>query len=180
MSRNLCRLDCRPTRAASAVWAAAGARPAWVIAFSLAFALLAFGGCTASGDGPEDPVWGKEMCAHCVMLVSEKPPAAQALMTDGTRKYFDDVGCLALWLDAEPRATKKTWVRGHGGEGWVEAEATRYATGQRTPMDYGFLAALEGIGFDEVRRRMKEMFAEPSVEPREARENEARGHHHGH
>lgn len=103
-------------------------------------------------DTPSDPVWGKEPCAHCRMLVSERRFAAQAV-ANGERRYFDDIGCLVLW-SAEHR-TDKAWVRDAEGNRWLEAASARYASGARTPMDFGFegrAPETEGtLGFQEMR-----------------------------
>ena len=96
-----------------------------------------------------EPAWGKEQCAHCMMLVSEREPAAQLITADGTRRFFDDVGCMMAFNEANPKAR---WV--HLGNSWVPAETARYAPA-RTPMDYGFVAAKDGISFDELREKVK-------------------------
>jgi hypothetical protein len=64
---------------------------------------LPLSACTAS-DGPVDPVWGKQPCAHCAMLVTEARFAGQALEKTGARHYFDDLGCLALWMEGKQLA----------------------------------------------------------------------------
>ncbi|MBI2394152.1 MAG: hypothetical protein HYV09_31570 [Deltaproteobacteria bacterium] len=99
-----------------------------------------------------DPVWGKQPCAHCAMLVSERRAAAQLVDQSGERQYFDDIGCMAAWAreHAEP---KRMWVRAPNDDGWVDARTARYRTDAKTPMDYGFVAANEGVGWDDVRAR---------------------------
>jgi copper chaperone NosL len=101
-------------------------------------------------DQPVDPVWGKQACEHCLMLVSEPRPAAQAVLVDGTRKFFDDVGCLVMWLQRSGQVPKHAWVRAHDGQGWTDAYAARFSDGHRTPMDYGFLSSLRGRSFEEL------------------------------
>lgn len=117
--------------------------------------LFAFA-CTPAADVPVDPVWGKHACDHCMMLVSEPRPAAQATAADGSRKFFDDVGCLVHWLETEGDSARHVWVRAPVSPGWVDARAAKYRAGQRTPMDYGFLAALDGISFQELVRALRE------------------------
>ncbi|MBL8608330.1 MAG: twin-arginine translocation signal domain-containing protein [Myxococcales bacterium] len=117
-----------------------------------ALAALAAVGACAKADTPADPVWGKEPCAHCRMLVSDKRYAAQAAI-DGERKYFDDVGCLVLW--AKEHRAERTWVRDSASGAWVSAESARFQGGARTPMDYGFEARSDGsVGFAEVREKV--------------------------
>jgi nitrous oxide reductase accessory protein NosL len=113
---------------------------------------LLVAGCERSLDQPADPVWGKQPCAHCAMLVSERPHAAQATLEDGRRLYFDDIGCLVSSLEAERAATRGAWVRDGAAERWLDARSARYRSGARTPMDFGFEAhPAGGLSYDEMR-----------------------------
>lgn len=100
---------------------------------------------------PVEPVWGKVACKHCSMLVTETHPAAQAVLSDGVRAYFDDVGCMALFLDHEKATPRMAWANDGKGS-WVAVNEARFAGGQRTPMDFGFLIAPGGAAtFEDVR-----------------------------
>lgn len=116
--------------------------------FLLGIAGLVVLACTKT-DEPTDPVWGKEPCAHCRMLVGDKRYAGQ-VVTNGDRKFFDDVGCMVTWL-ADAKA-ERVWVRDALANRWLEAKSARYVEGAKTPMDFGFEARAEGgIGWDEMR-----------------------------
>ena len=117
-------------------------------ALRAALAAIAIVACD-DGSKPVDPVWGKQPCAACSMLVSERRHAAQLTTARGERHYFDDVGCLAHSLrHARPEA-RGMWARDESG--WVDAKQARYAKGLKTPMDYGFAASASGTAsFDEV------------------------------
>ncbi len=119
-----------------------------------ALLLVAVIGCQRSSE-PLDPVWGKQPCAQCVMLVDDRVSAAQ-LVTKRERFYFDDVGCLVLFTRAHPEHVGQAWVRAPSGDGWIEAERARYRDGAKTPMDYGFVPAADGIAFAEVTARVIE------------------------
>ncbi len=109
-----------------------------------------------------DPVWGKQQCAHCAMLVSAKPPAAQAITAEGKRKYFDDVGCMVAWEDRESPNVAARWVRAPDGSGWLDPEGARFVGGQATPMDSGFLPGPDGrFTFSEVRAAVREKAQRP-------------------
>lgn len=107
--------------------------------------------CTKT-DEPVDPVWGKEPCVHCKMLVSDRRYAGQ-VVADGDRRYFDDIGCMVGWL--EGKKAERMWVRDAALGGWLEAKSARYVEGARTPMDFGFEARAEGgVGWDEMRDKV--------------------------
>jgi hypothetical protein len=121
------------------------------------FLLACAGACLATiacakTDEPADPVWGKEPCAHCAMLVGDRRAAAQ-LSAGGQRRFFDDIGCMVLWIEKAHVKPERVWVR-EGGLRWVDAKTTRYAHGARTPMDFGFAPAAEGMGWDEMREKV--------------------------
>ena len=115
-------------------------------------ALGIFAVACQTADGPVDPVWGKQLCSTCRMIVSEPAYAAELVDERGARHFFDDIGCLDAYLvehsKAEPRGV---WVR--SGERWVDAKSARYASGAPSPMDYGFVAKEQGpLDFATVRR----------------------------
>src|SRR6187401_3298056 len=112
---------------------------------------LAVAACSTSAE-PVDPIWGKQACGSCRMLVSDPSYAAQLVDQRGTRHFFDDVGCLVAYLADHPQSPPcAMWVR--SAARWVEAESARYASGAATPMDYGFLAQPSGsLDFAAVRR----------------------------
>ncbi len=126
--------------------------------FGLLLALLGLAAaCEPPSDRALEPVWGKQPCGHCAMLLQDRGAAAELVTPSGERVYFDDVGCMISWLDERKSAPAHAWVRGPGGRGWVEARATLYAPGARTPMDFGFVAAVDGadaISYDEMARRV--------------------------
>ena len=70
-----------------------------LLAISLAVSLVS--SCSRADDVVE-PVWGKQPCAHCAMVLSDRRFGAQLLTVTGDRAYFDDVGCMVLYLEAHP------------------------------------------------------------------------------
>jgi copper chaperone NosL len=107
--------------------------------------------CNKSLD-PVDPVWGKQACESCRMLVSDPFYAAELVDDRGQRHFFDDIGCLDAYLAERPRLTARAmWV--HSGSRWVEAASARYTSGAASPMAYGFAAQELGpLDFAGVRR----------------------------
>jgi nitrous oxide reductase accessory protein NosL len=100
-------------------------------------------GCKGDGDRPIDPVWGKQPCEHCKMLVDDRRSAAQVVTAIGDRLYFDDVGCMVAWLD-EHKDSARAWVRMPSGDGWLDARGARYVAGEKTPMDFGYVPSGTG------------------------------------
>lgn len=117
---------------------------------------LVFLACKPETPAPSEPVWGKQPCAHCLMLLSERRPAAQLMLADGTRMFFDDVGCMAEWLARGSERPAAAWVPGPDGVGWQDAFASRYSAGHRTPMDYGFLSADDGMTFPQLQTAVRQ------------------------
>ncbi len=101
-----------------------------------AILVLSLSACDDSGKAT-DPVWGKQACGSCSMLVSEPRYAAELTTTDGARVFFDDPGCMATWIEERHAQPSHVWVRSRAGT-WVNARDVRYSRGEHTPMDYGF------------------------------------------
>ncbi|MGZ3443102.1 MAG: nitrous oxide reductase accessory protein NosL [Polyangia bacterium] len=114
--------------------------------------LMLAAGCHQGAEQPLDPVWGKQPCDHCAMLVDEPRFAAQVATDDGQRLYFDDAGCMGGWLREHAATHARAWVQRDSR--WVSVDATLFQTGARTPMGYGFVAAAEGLPWPEVQRRL--------------------------
>ncbi len=116
----------------------------------LVLSLLAGTSACTGADAPAEPVWSKQPCDHCAMIVGDRRYAAQVVW-DGDRRFFDDVGCMVLWMEAQGASGGRGW----GGEPlagrWIDARSARYAAGAKTPMDYGFEARAEGpIGWEAL------------------------------
>lgn len=85
------------------------------------------------------------------MLVSDKRYAAEVVDDTGERRFFDDIGCLVLWMDGH-KAPERAWARDSVAATWVDARTAKYMQGARTPMDFGFEARADGtITWDAVR-----------------------------
>ena len=123
-----------------------------LLAISLAVSLVS--SCSRADDVVE-PVWGKQPCAHCAMVLSDRRFGAQLLTVTGDRAYFDDVGCMVLYLEEHPGAPARSWVHDAQTGRWLDARAARYAPAAASPMDFGFEGrAEEGVGWDAMRERV--------------------------
>ncbi len=112
----------------------------WVVVLVLA-------ACDRSGPAPEEPVWGKQPCANCAMLLSEKAHGAQVLTAEGDRLFFDDLGCLVAWsTDKKPPVAQ--WVRTSDTQAWLTTDRAHFAPAAHTPMDFGFVATTQSGPLD--------------------------------
>ena len=103
---------------------------------------------------PVEPIWGKQSCGHCRMVVSDPRFAAQLVTPSGERAFFDDVGCLVEHLD--DGAAKHAWVSSGSGV-WLDVNRARFAKGASTPMDFGFVAQPGGeLDFAAVQRGVQQ------------------------
>lgn len=118
----------------------------------LLFLAIAAAACSEPLDKPVDPVWGKQPCAHCAMLVEDPRTAAEVVTADKKRLFFDDVGCMVVFANEQAVAPLHMWV--HAESGWADARTARYAPGASTPMDYGWIAAEAGSSFEEMRAQV--------------------------
>jgi len=100
----------------------------------------------AGEEGPAEVHWGRDTCAHCGMVISDRRFAAQIRGgPQGAAQLFDDIGCAVSWLGAQPwgrEAAVRVWVAalGSGGESarWLDARRAHYTSGPQSPMGYNF------------------------------------------
>jgi len=112
----------------------------------------------ARTDGAIEPVWGKQPCAHCAMVLSDKRFGAQLVTDAGDRFHFDDAGCMVLFVEEHRGHVRRAWVRDAQSGAWLDAEKARYAAGAATPMDFGFEARAGGdLAWEDVRARVLAM-----------------------
>ena len=90
---------------------------------------------------PLAPIWGKERCGNCSMVVADRRFAGQAINEKNERLFFDDPGCLATYVSSHPR-TRHAWLLSQCR--WIDASRARFNSGAQSPMDYCFVAAAEG------------------------------------
>jgi len=96
---------------------------------------------------------------QCSMLIKSIKNAAQVVALDGRTWFFDDPGCMILWLEDKPfKAKAKLWVHAVDVNEWIDAKKAYYGVRDRTQMHYGFGARQmqnkDTIGYDEMRLRM--------------------------
>jgi len=93
------------------------------------------------------------------MVIKELRNSAQVISPDGKTWFFDDVGCMVLWLKDKPfKDSAKLWVYTVDTNRWIDAKEAKYGIKDHTAMHYGFGArereTNETISFEEMQLRM--------------------------
>ena len=138
--------------------------------FSLVvFFLLFFSyGCEKSNDAfehnhnkkPLEFQLGTVQCPQCRMPIITLNNSVQIITSDGKTYFFDDVGCMVLWIEDNKKMLNKLmiWVYAHDTKQWIDAKQAYYSLTDGTPMRYGFGAYEKAqknlISFKEMRLRM--------------------------
>ncbi len=96
---------------------------------------------------------------ECKMIIKKLENSAEVVSPDGRTWFFDDVGCMVLWLEGKKfKEDAKLWAYTLDSKKWVDAKRASYGVTDHTAMHYGFGAReQEGNGtidFDEMRLRM--------------------------
>jgi len=96
---------------------------------------------------------------HCKMIIKTIDNSAEVVSPDGRTWFFDDVGCMVLWLEGKSfKDDAKLWVHTVDSKKWIDAKKAFYGVTEHTAMHYGFGARAEksgnSIDFDEMRLRM--------------------------
>ena len=111
--------------------------------------------------------WDRDMCARCVMVVSDRQNTVQVRNpSTGQTFMFDDLGCTILWFKENNTTWKDQaiiWITDVKTGKWIDAKKAFYDSENITPMAYGFSAhktkesikkGKEIIDFDELSRRV--------------------------
>lgn len=110
-------------------------------------------------------------CPQCHMYLVGKKHTAQAIDTAGKTYFFDDPGCLILWIKEQKIAseTLTLWIYSMDTHRWIDMRKAHFDTKEITPMGHGFAAyenAQEGfIDFEEMHLHMLrgESMANPKI-----------------
>jgi copper chaperone NosL len=110
---------------------------------ALAVAVL-LGACSKGPALPAQPDTKHDACGWCRMAVTDLHFAAQLVAPSEEPRFFDDIGCLAMFLKAggAPAKGQVAYVADHRSKQWVPASAALYTKvpGLLTPMN-SFLVA---------------------------------------
>ena len=123
--------------------------------FQIILAVLALS-CQDNKLEPTEPIWEREGCANCRMVLSEKRYAVQRILNSGETHFYDDINCALKHKHSDDDG--KLFVRPYGDEKWISAEKVNYQSGLRTPMNSGY-GALK-TGGDTTYQELIEIFKE--------------------
>ncbi len=96
---------------------------------------------------------------QCKMLIKSLRNAVEVIAPDGRTWFFDDPGCMVLWLqDKKWKDRAKLWVHTLDTKRWIDAQKAWYGIKDATAMHYGFGArekrCKECIDFKQMYLRM--------------------------
>ena len=137
---------------------------------AIATILLSFLGCENKEKSTIAQVhWDRDMCANCVMVISDRRNAVQVQNPKTKKVYmFDDIGCMAVWFKDQNITWKDqaiVWMTDVDNGKWINARTAFYDTKNATPMAYGFSAHVskeaikkgnEIIDYNEVLKRVND------------------------
>ncbi len=95
-----------------------------------------------SGNHEKKPlpiVKGKHFCTSCKMPVDTLKYSAEAVLENGDTYFFDDPGCVAIWLNKQKDKDKIIiWMYSLDTKRWINGRTAYYSLVENTPMFYGF------------------------------------------
>jgi nitrous oxide reductase accessory protein NosL len=96
---------------------------------------------------------------QCKMLIEDMNNSAEVISPKGDTWFFDDVGCMVLWLERKSfKDSAKIWVYTIDTNRWIDAKKAWYGVKDHTAMHYGFGAmekrCKECIDFATMRVKM--------------------------
>jgi len=106
----------------------------------------------------------------CNMTIKEITYSAQSILPNKDTLFFDDIGCLVLWLEEQKSKNDIVlWVWAKDINKYINARKAWYSLTEKTPMNYGFGAYKvkkdQYIDFDTMSAKMLkgETMANPKV-----------------
>lgn len=82
-----------------------------------------------------------DICEACTMMVQDNQYSAQIVTTSGQVFKFDDIGCMAMYIN-DNLPVGQPYVRDFYNSEWMEVDHASFVFTEEveTPMNYGFLA----------------------------------------
>jgi len=97
-------------------------------------------------------------CSECNMDIEDLDYLVELIAENGNTYFFDDVGCVVLWLKNHSPKIHTLMVKTLDTHQWLKATDAWYSRTARSPMGYGFAPYAEKkegfIPFKEMRLLM--------------------------
>lgn len=97
-------------------------------------------------------------CSECSMDIEALEYSAQIIAENGNTYFFDDIGCVILWLQNREMVDATVVTRVLDRNGWVDVTKAWYSRIANSPMGYGFAAYAEKqkgfISYEEMKLLM--------------------------
>ena len=108
----------------------------------------------ARRSGPEPIIYGRDVCAHCRMHLSQPGFGGELRDARGTLTKYDDVGCLLRAMLEKRTEIPEAWVEDHESGRLVPLLTARLVrTGRSTtPMGSGIVAFADEAGARDFAR----------------------------
>jgi len=88
---------------------------------------------------PINIIPNKMLDPQCKMYIKHQKDSAQVIMQDHRTYFFDDIGCMVLWLkNQKTKMRYYPYVFTEDTNRWIKADNACYKIGLHTPMHYGF------------------------------------------
>ncbi len=97
--------------------------------------------CSQTSYEPAD-ISDSDQCYTCHMGIEDLQSVSQTLLTDGTPRVFDDIGCMLVYLQETNDGVEISYVIDHDSGEWIDMKDAYFVHDQmvQTPMSYGFIA----------------------------------------
>jgi len=97
-------------------------------------------------------------CSECNMYIDNMKYLAEIIREDGVTYFFDDIGCVVLWLKNNSSSNMIVITKTMDTNIWIDPKKAWYSKIDNEPMGYGFVSyqnKKDGfISYDEMKLLM--------------------------
>ncbi len=79
-------------------------------------------------------------CSECNMDIEDMRYEAQIILKNGNTYFFDDIGCVILWIESQKADTARIITKTLDSSKWINVKKAWYSRVAQSPMGYGFAA----------------------------------------
>jgi hypothetical protein len=96
-------------------------------------------------------------CNECKMDIHSKEHTTQLIDKSGKAHFFDDVGCMVLWIEKQKPTISSLWVFTKDTKRYIKIDNAKFLPNEKSPMGYNFGIyenSKDGISYDEMRLKI--------------------------